>query len=499
MTCLSKKREKKKKSQTSKFLVFHISSMRSHRFHLEPKHFIYSHFQFFVFPDTDLSKSNVQNGLLYSDDAVQLKYYTNEFPKCPICLEDVVMPRLTSCGHMYCWRCLLQFLVLCPAPHKCPVCNALIYSPFTICDIVIQPSIQLGDKITMQLLKIPNGFTIPSLVPGETITSVPTSKCNNSRFYHVVIEDDPLSVLAKESVKVILEMKKPQDDEYRLYYNMMKEELSDLKKEWNDRLIRKRYSINPKDWNYYYQDSLGRDIYLTSFNLSMLMENPTKLPTFTSKILQIDEEDAGVGERKLIKSYQHIPRGTEIKLIEVDMNGLVNNSVMSKYIQIINKRSNARQRKIKIEKLQKEEERRKEEQRVAELKRMNEHYIYLEEDYELHKEEIEMKYFPSLGNNDKIITKKQRKKEPLFPSLGPSSTSLMNANNTNPTLQQSQKQNVPKEIKQQTNISSNPSSQKKSQKTSKKVKKSRKNKKILGNEFLGVFSEEIPTIEDMED
>eukprot|EP01032_Pedospumella_encystans_P014752 gene14752-16917_t len=48
---------------------------------------------------------------------------TSEFEACPICLEDVQVPRITSCGHTFCYTCILRHLQSdlrnCD---KCPIC-----------------------------------------------------------------------------------------------------------------------------------------------------------------------------------------------------------------------------------------------------------------------------------------------------------------------------------------------------------------------------------------
>ena len=286
---------------------------------LDPHHYIYSHYQFCIFPETQLSRVIKNEGILYCDDAVELNLYTTEHPTCPICLEEITLPRLTTCGHLYCWKCLMQFFVICPSPHKCPVCNALITNPFTICNIILQPKLQLGDEITMQLMKIPKGYIVPSPYLGETIHSPPSSKHANMKFHHVVIQNDPLSVIAREQLKISLLMKNPEEQEFIQYYMMMKDELVEIKKDWMKRNGKAPITINCDEWNFYYQDILGRHIYLLPFNLNMLLECPTKLSTITAKVLQIEEEDIGFSERKVHKSYQHIPFGTEIQIVEVDL------------------------------------------------------------------------------------------------------------------------------------------------------------------------------------
>lgn len=47
---------------------------------------------------------------------------------CPICLEPVeemIAPRVTKCGHIFCWPCLLQYLDYdrVNSWKKCPLCS----------------------------------------------------------------------------------------------------------------------------------------------------------------------------------------------------------------------------------------------------------------------------------------------------------------------------------------------------------------------------------------
>lgn len=55
--------------------------------------------------------------------------------QCPICMESLpsmVVPRITKCGHIYCWPCLLQYLAYDLQNRtanwkRCPLCNDPIY------------------------------------------------------------------------------------------------------------------------------------------------------------------------------------------------------------------------------------------------------------------------------------------------------------------------------------------------------------------------------------
>ena len=57
---------------------------------------------------------------------------TNQKTQCPICMEPagfMVAPRISKCGHLFCYACLLQYLDFerSQAWKKCPLCNDAIY------------------------------------------------------------------------------------------------------------------------------------------------------------------------------------------------------------------------------------------------------------------------------------------------------------------------------------------------------------------------------------
>lgn len=43
-----------------------------------------------------------------------------EVPKCPICMEEPVLPRISECGHSFCLACVVRHL---QDKHSCPICS----------------------------------------------------------------------------------------------------------------------------------------------------------------------------------------------------------------------------------------------------------------------------------------------------------------------------------------------------------------------------------------
>ena len=51
--------------------------------------------------------------------------------ECPLCLQNVYLPVSTSCGHIFCWRCLKPWLDT-QKKMTCPICkNGISYETIT--------------------------------------------------------------------------------------------------------------------------------------------------------------------------------------------------------------------------------------------------------------------------------------------------------------------------------------------------------------------------------
>lgn len=69
---------------------------------------------------------------LHWEDIICVKYSTPLAVQCPICLEDPLCPQITSCGHIFCFPCILRYFSVgeekVECSKKCPLCFMMISS-----------------------------------------------------------------------------------------------------------------------------------------------------------------------------------------------------------------------------------------------------------------------------------------------------------------------------------------------------------------------------------
>ncbi|XP_062503346.1 E3 ubiquitin-protein ligase RNF10-like isoform X2 [Corticium candelabrum] len=99
----------------------------------------------------------------------QVRLLCREMPSCPICLYPPTAAKITRCGHVYCWACLLHYLALSEKNwRKCPICYEAVrqedlkswhYAVFSVVALSTQP-FAVGDVITMKLMERQRGSVV---------------------------------------------------------------------------------------------------------------------------------------------------------------------------------------------------------------------------------------------------------------------------------------------------------------------------------------------------
>jgi Zinc finger, C3HC4 type (RING finger) len=112
--------------------------------------------------------------MLQWEDIICVRHRTVVPVQCPICLEAPLCPQITSCGHIYCFPCILQYLLIETENRKgeiykrCPLCFMMI-STKDLYTLVIEnvKQFSVGDMVTFALLTRSKMSLFPNLKSGN--------------------------------------------------------------------------------------------------------------------------------------------------------------------------------------------------------------------------------------------------------------------------------------------------------------------------------------------
>ncbi|XP_070760022.1 E3 ubiquitin-protein ligase RNF10 isoform X2 [Enoplosus armatus] len=125
--------------------------------------FLQANCQFVVIDDQDYKAHFTDPDTLVNWDCVQqVRIYSHEVPSCPICLYPPLAARITRCGHIFCWPCMLHYLSLSEKSwSKCPICYEAVHTE-DLKSVVAMETRQYvaGDVITMRLMRREKGALV---------------------------------------------------------------------------------------------------------------------------------------------------------------------------------------------------------------------------------------------------------------------------------------------------------------------------------------------------
>ncbi|CAF1637779.1 unnamed protein product [Rotaria magnacalcarata] len=147
----------------------------------------------------------------------QVRLHSMHTLKCPICLSEPQAGKITRCGHVYCWSCLLHYLALSDKPwRKCPVCSESIYKQ----DIrsvrgIISRSLKPGDWITFRLMCRERGSVL--FYPKRDFSNIVLKsepehlimKANTQQYAHLLSADDETilsEIIEKEKFELLKQL-----------------------------------------------------------------------------------------------------------------------------------------------------------------------------------------------------------------------------------------------------------------------------------------------------
>ncbi|KAL5017508.1 hypothetical protein ScPMuIL_007097 [Solemya velum] len=124
--------------------------------------FLQANCQFVVRENGDYAIHDIDPDILVDWDFVeQVRVNSHELPSCPICLQPPLAAKITKCGHIYCWACILHYLALGDRTwRKCPICYESIQSK-DVKSVLTREfhRYKVGETVTLKLMKKEKGYT----------------------------------------------------------------------------------------------------------------------------------------------------------------------------------------------------------------------------------------------------------------------------------------------------------------------------------------------------
>ena len=381
------------------------------------EHFLQANCQFVVNDLNDYSKHSSDPDCSIdwnSIEEIRFNSLTAE-TYCPICLDTPLAPKITRCGHIYCWSCVLHYLAL--SDHKwrkCPICFDSIQSiDLKTVTSVNKIDYKVGDFITLCLMKRKKGSTIASPV----LLYDSNQNCSNQKFepldgdsvissYQKIVIASPNQILSqiidRERKQLMKQMIADKDTPEVCFIenalDQLKEREQTICKRYEDSLL-KDIDIavetikkdSDEDFYYFYQSEDGQHIYLHSLNVRLLkqefgsLENcPQKI---CAKIIETEWDSMSEENRKRYRYLQHLPLTCEFRIVELEFtNQLISDKTLDLFLPEIIKRQKMRAKRDR------EERRRERHIQVEQNKRI--HGIYPRPKYQLDNKE----QFPSCSD-----------------------------------------------------------------------------------------------------
>ncbi|CAH9125159.1 unnamed protein product [Cuscuta epithymum] len=232
--------------------------------------------------------------MLEWEDIICVKFSTSFPVQCPICLEDPLCPQITSCGHIFCFPCIMQYFSGGEDDYrgecwkKCPLCFMMI-SCKDMCTVQIENVKQylVGDDINFLLLtRQKDSYSLSLKSNNDDVDACEEALDSFSKFTFTTDVDlsvrEPMSDL--DSWLARADSGLVDDLEKLPYVCAAMEQLQQRKKYWNEQRVSDRNNKLRKD------SSCDKGSYTppSNVNKSILHENSSLknklLPTPTGEV-----------------------------------------------------------------------------------------------------------------------------------------------------------------------------------------------------------------------
>ncbi|OTF74879.1 RING finger protein, partial [Euroglyphus maynei] len=301
---------------------------------------------------------------------------------CPICLHYPTAAKITRCGHIYCWSCMLHYLSLSDRKSRpCPICfHQIQKTDLKSVTIVSKQNHLTNDSITFNLMKIRKGSTLA--VPIDYVEQFEHS-INMKNFNQTLDLFHKVFVASREQKTQLIEREQNELRQEFLQYqadNMpeicfvenaleelaIRKSILDKSNQMDESLLNlallqlKPSSIdgNNNDYHYFYQSADGQHIYPHSINVRMLKHQYQELrycpPVIIGKVIELHRQTITDDIRKRFAHLRHLPLSCEFTIAELEFRNdetIVSAETIEQFRAEINNRQRERKRREKAQKI----------------------------------------------------------------------------------------------------------------------------------------------------
>lgn len=382
---------------------------KKHKYNKEQ--FLQANFQFVIKASAKRKTDDSPDTLIDWSLIEQINIQTPDEPQCPICLYPPVAAKVTRCGHVYCWPCVLHYLALSDKTwRKCPICyDAIHVGDLKSASIVQQQSFNVGSQITFQLMHRKKGSVF--IEKHENLENDPIIEkypyvCGGTMaeklFSKFILakRSDVADILVREQRELLADVDAscPEYVFIQQALELLKErseKLGEIEQK-DENIVKQSNELNENDedqsnneemltnqtggeeessestssntisitnslttqqstkFYYFYQSDDGQNIYLHPLNVKMLQACYGSLadapPTLKARIIQKEQHSMDEDHRRKFTCLGHLPLTCQFAVVEIELQPpYVSEDILQAFKGDILFRKKERQRRAKEE------------------------------------------------------------------------------------------------------------------------------------------------------
>jgi len=383
-----------------------------------PEQFFQANFQFIVQPDF-IHEQDPDQYIKWEQVKIVICHEESlqELSKCPICLDPPHAPRITKCGHIFCFTCLLRMFQSSLATQdsskrveieggvelevdqrfkQCPLCTEMIalhlLKPVRV---LIEPiDYKENSMCEFVLLRRHKNSLITQCTEDYSVCdqyTLPEYNRSYSKFCR--FQKDSYQEVIQEQLNLelsdLLQLKVSADEEELRFINLAMHQLQKylqscesvpLEAKTQSAHMTDTESDNDDNYYYLYQEQSGQKLFLHPLSSRAILNQYGSFafapPRIFARIIELEEITVDAQARKRYKFMSHLPLCSVCRICELDMRPIVSRDALAPLLPKIKKRIAVRRQ-------------RKQEEERAEKKRKKAQRYNVEERVEVNLDEFE--------------------------------------------------------------------------------------------------------------